>query len=135
LIRCSKNPRREIRAQAKTHAAADHTRPEEFQDETRPPFTGRLPVDDTAKLDFFSSTIGSTMIVEYSDAHQGLVDMVGEAEAKEPGIGKYVLIEVVSAVRHLCDQYGLNYEEVIAEAAELYRHQQERDLKNLEARE
>jgi len=75
------------------------------------------------------------MIVEYSDAHQALADMVAEAEGKEPGIGKHVLIEIVGAVRHLCDQYGLEYEEVVAEAAELYRHQQERDLKNLEARE
>jgi hypothetical protein len=74
------------------------------------------------------------MIVEYSDAHQALADMVGEAERKEPGIGKHVLIETVSAVRHLCDQYGLEYEEVLAEAAELYRRQQERDLKNLETR-
>lgn len=75
------------------------------------------------------------MIVEYSDAHQGLADMVGEAEAKEPGIGRHVLIEALSAVRHLCDQYGLNYEQVVAEAADLYRHQRERDLKNLEAQE
>jgi hypothetical protein len=75
------------------------------------------------------------MIVEYSDIHQGLADTVAEAEAKEPGISKYVLIEALSAVRHLCDQYGLNYEEVVAEAAELYRHQQERDLENLESQE
>jgi hypothetical protein len=75
------------------------------------------------------------MIVEYSDIHQALADMVAEAEAQEPGISKHVLIEAVSAARHLCDQYELNYEEVLAEASELYRHQQERDLKKLEAQE
>lgn len=75
------------------------------------------------------------MIVKYSDAHQSLADIVAEAEAKEPGIGKHVLIEVVSAVRHLCDQYGLSYKKVVAEASELYRHQHDRDLKNLESRE
>ena len=75
------------------------------------------------------------MIVEYSDIHRALADMVAEAEAQEPGISKHALIEAVSAVRHLSDQYGLNYEEVLTEAAELYRHQQERDLKNLESQE
>lgn len=72
------------------------------------------------------------MIVNYSDTHKLLADMAAEAE---PGVCKYVLIEAVSAVRHLCDQYGLNYEEVLADAGELYRHQQERDLKDLETRE
>ena len=73
------------------------------------------------------------MIVNYSEIHGALADIVAEADAKEPGISKYALIEAVSAVRHLSDQYGLNYEEVLTEAAELYRHQQERDLKNLES--
>jgi hypothetical protein len=82
-----------------------------------------------------SSIIGGAMIVEYSDIHQVLADMVAEAEAQEPGISKQVLNEAVSAVRHLCDQYELNYEQVLAEASKLYRHQRERDLKNLESRE
>jgi hypothetical protein len=75
------------------------------------------------------------MIVNYSDTHKVLADIVAEAEAKEPGICRYVLTEAVSAVRHLCDQYSQNYGEVLEEAAELYRHQQERDLKDLESRE
>jgi hypothetical protein len=75
------------------------------------------------------------MIVNYSDTHKALADMAVEAEAKKPGASKYVLIEAVSAVRHLCDQYGLTYEELLTEATELYRHQQERDLKNLESQE
>jgi len=75
------------------------------------------------------------VIVDYSDTHKALADMAAEAQAQEPGASKYVLIEAVSAVRHLCDQYGLNYEEVLTEGAELYRHQQERDLKKLESQE
>lgn len=75
------------------------------------------------------------MIVEHGDTHKVLANMAAEAETQEPGASKYILIEAVSAVRHVCDQYGLNYEEVLAEAAELYRHQQERDLKNLKSRE
>ncbi|MGI8958431.1 MAG: hypothetical protein ACR2IV_01455 [Bryobacteraceae bacterium] len=47
------------------------------------------------------------MIVEYSDTHEALADMATEAEAKQPGDSKYVLIEAVSAVRHLCDQIQL----------------------------
>jgi hypothetical protein len=75
------------------------------------------------------------MIVDYSDVHQALADMVLEAETQEPGISKHVLIEAVSAVRHLCDQYELSYEDVLTEATELYHHQQERDLRKLEAQE
>jgi hypothetical protein len=75
------------------------------------------------------------MIVEYSDTHKLLVDLTAEAEALEPGLSKHVLLEALSAVRHLCDQYGLNYEELLTEATELYRHQQERDLENLGSRE
>jgi hypothetical protein len=59
--------------------------------------------------------------------------MAAQAEGEEAGGSKHVLIEAVSAVRHLCDQYGLNYEEVLAEAAVLYTHQQDRDLENLES--
>lgn len=80
------------------------------------------------------SIITNTMIVSYSDTHEVLADMAAKAEGEEDGLGKCVLIEAVSAVHHLCDQYGLNYDEVLAEAAEFYRHQQERDLKNLESR-
>jgi hypothetical protein len=75
------------------------------------------------------------MIVNYSDTHKLLADMTAEAEAHELGISKHVLVEAVSAVRHLCDQYGLNYEEVLSESGELYRYQQERDLKDLESRQ
>ncbi len=75
------------------------------------------------------------MIVNYSDTHKLLADMVAEAEVREPGINRFVLIEAVSAVRHLCDQYELNFEEVLAEAGTLYQHQQARDLNDLESRE
>lgn len=62
------------------------------------------------------------MIVEFSDTHKALADMAAEAEGQEVGASRYVLIEAVSAVRHLCDQYDLNYQEVLTEAAEFYRH-------------
>lgn len=75
------------------------------------------------------------MIVNYSDTHKALADIAAEAEAKEPGISKHVLVEAVSAVRHLCDQYELSYEDVLAEGGELYRFQQERDLKDLESKD
>jgi hypothetical protein len=79
----------------------------------------------------FQQYIGKTMIVEYSDTHKALVEMAAEAEAREPGTSKYVLVEALSAVRHLCDQYELSYDDVLTEAAGFYRHQQDRDLKNL----
>jgi hypothetical protein len=75
------------------------------------------------------------MIVNYSDTHKAIADITAAAEAKETGISKHVLVEAVSAVRHLCDQYELNYEEVLAEGGELYRYQRERDLRNLESKE
>ena len=54
------------------------------------------------------------------------------AQVKEPTTARDVLLEAVSAVRHLCDQYDYDYEELLAEAAEFYRYQQDRDLKDLE---
>ena len=75
------------------------------------------------------------MIVNYSDTHKALADIAAEAEAEEPGISKQVLVEAVSAVRHLCDQYELSYEDVLAEGGELYFFQQERDLKDLESKD
>lgn len=75
----------------------------------------------------------SKMIVSYSDVHQALADLA--VDVKEPATSKDVLVEAISAVYHLCDQYGLSYEEVLAEAAGLYHHQRERDLKNLESGE
>jgi len=75
------------------------------------------------------------MIVKYSDTHGMLADLLAEAETQEPGIAKHVLVEAASAVHHLCDQYGLSHEDVLAEAAEFYLYQQERDLKDLGSRE
>jgi hypothetical protein len=75
------------------------------------------------------------MIVNYSETHQVLADITAEAEAKEPGISRHVLVEAVSAVRHLCDQYELSYEDVLAEGGEFYRFQRERDLKDLESKD
>jgi len=71
----------------------------------------------------------------FSDAHGALVEIVAQAEARDPGTAKHVLVETVSAVHHLCDQYDLNYEGVLAEASDLHRYQQGRDLKNLESGE
>lgn len=71
------------------------------------------------------------MIVIYSDVHQTLADFA--VDVKEPATSKDVLTEAVSAVYHLCDQYGLSYKEVLDQAASLYHHQRERDLKNLES--
>ena len=73
------------------------------------------------------------MIVNYSDTHKALADIRAAAEASEPGISKHVLAEAVSAVHHLCDQYDLNFEELLAEAGELYQYQRLRDLKDLES--
>jgi hypothetical protein len=75
------------------------------------------------------------MIVNFSDTHKALADITAKAEAKEPGISKHVLVEAISAVRHLCDQYELRYEDILAEGDELYRFQRERDLKDLESKD
>ena len=75
----------------------------------------------------------ASMIVNYSDTHKALADITAAAETREPGISKHVLVEAVSAVRHLCDQYDLNFEELLAEAGELYKYQQLRDLNDLES--
>jgi len=108
-----------------------------FSENVRTCNFNRKPCRSSRKLPggLLGGNIGDTIIVEFSDAHKALADMAAEAEGQELGGSKYVLIEAVSAVRHLSDQYGLNYEEVLTEAAELYRHQQERDLKNLESQE
>jgi len=56
-------------------------------------------------------------------------------EVQAPATSKDVLIEAVSAVHYLCDQYDLSYEEVLADAADLYIYQRKRDLDNLDPKE
>jgi hypothetical protein len=73
---------------------------------------------------------GDKMIVNFSDTHAVLADMASQVQ--EPTTARHVLLEAVSAVHHLCDQYDYDYEELLAEAVEFYRIQQESDLMGLD---
>ena len=63
------------------------------------------------------------MTLNYSDAHKALGEMISEGQ--EPEAAENILAEAVSAVHHLCDQYDLNFEVVLAEGAVVHHRQRE----------
>jgi hypothetical protein len=52
--------------------------------------------------------------------------MAAEAEAPELGMASMFLLKPRAPSVISANRYGPNYEELLAEAGELYRHQQER---------